>query len=368
MLVTGAAGGVGSVAVAVLAQLGYNVTASTGRPEEHDYLTRARRAEIIERGTLAEPSARRSNRSAGPARSTPSAATRSPRAARRCLHRRGRRLRPRRRHRPARPPSLPFILRGVSLPASTASDPARAAPRGLGPARRGPRPRPRHADRGHRPREVPDAAQASSTARCAGGSSSIPAASRSPPAASAAPGPRGRRPDMSALGRASAMSLLDDRPEQRRVVDRRRRSGRGANPRRPTAPGRTTSKTRPVTPADSGAGEPRDDRRDPARATSSPSPRRLALAHAEVLGHAGERGRGDGVDRDAVAAPAPSRGDDRERGDAGLGRAVVRLARRCRRCPTASVVLMIRASTVVAGLGPLAPVGGGVARSARRCP
>src|SRR5688500_3804904 len=39
VVVTGAAGGVGSVAVALLAKLGYEVIASTGRSEEHDYLT-----------------------------------------------------------------------------------------------------------------------------------------------------------------------------------------------------------------------------------------------------------------------------------------------------------------------------------------
>ncbi len=38
VVVTGAAGGVGSVAVAILANLGYQVTAVTGRPEQHDYL------------------------------------------------------------------------------------------------------------------------------------------------------------------------------------------------------------------------------------------------------------------------------------------------------------------------------------------
>ncbi|MGH6990149.1 MAG: acryloyl-CoA reductase, partial [Stellaceae bacterium] len=38
VLVTGAAGGVGSVAIAILAKLGHSVTASTGRPETHDYL------------------------------------------------------------------------------------------------------------------------------------------------------------------------------------------------------------------------------------------------------------------------------------------------------------------------------------------
>src|ERR1700682_535559 len=40
VVVTGAAGGVGSVAVALLAKLGFKVTASTGRPEEAAYLER----------------------------------------------------------------------------------------------------------------------------------------------------------------------------------------------------------------------------------------------------------------------------------------------------------------------------------------
>ena len=39
VLVTGAAGGVGSVATALLANLGYEVAAVTGRPETADYLT-----------------------------------------------------------------------------------------------------------------------------------------------------------------------------------------------------------------------------------------------------------------------------------------------------------------------------------------
>ena len=38
ILVTGAAGGVGSVAVAILAKLGFSVVAATGRPQEGDYL------------------------------------------------------------------------------------------------------------------------------------------------------------------------------------------------------------------------------------------------------------------------------------------------------------------------------------------
>ncbi|NLV81017.1 MAG: oxidoreductase [Rhodococcus sp.] len=52
VLVTGAAGGVGSVAVAVLAQLGYDVVASTGRPEEHDHLTGLGARSFLDRAEL----------------------------------------------------------------------------------------------------------------------------------------------------------------------------------------------------------------------------------------------------------------------------------------------------------------------------
>ena len=53
VVVTGAAGGVGSVAVAVLAELGYEVTASTGRLEsEGDYLRALGASEIVDRATL----------------------------------------------------------------------------------------------------------------------------------------------------------------------------------------------------------------------------------------------------------------------------------------------------------------------------
>jgi acrylyl-CoA reductase (NADPH) len=58
VLVTGAAGGVGSVAVAILAKLGYTVAASTGRLEEHDYLKSLGASEIVERKTLSEYSGR----------------------------------------------------------------------------------------------------------------------------------------------------------------------------------------------------------------------------------------------------------------------------------------------------------------------
>jgi len=58
VLVTGAAGGVGSVAVSILAKLGYTVAASTGRSEEHDYLKSLGASEIVERATLSEYSGR----------------------------------------------------------------------------------------------------------------------------------------------------------------------------------------------------------------------------------------------------------------------------------------------------------------------
>lgn len=57
ILVTGAAGGVGSVAIALLAKLGYKVVASTGRPETHDYLKGLGAADCIDRATLAEKGA-----------------------------------------------------------------------------------------------------------------------------------------------------------------------------------------------------------------------------------------------------------------------------------------------------------------------
>jgi acrylyl-CoA reductase (NADPH) len=52
VLVTGAAGGVGSVAIALLAKLGYHVMASTGRAEEESYLKHLGAAEIIPRSEL----------------------------------------------------------------------------------------------------------------------------------------------------------------------------------------------------------------------------------------------------------------------------------------------------------------------------
>lgn len=55
VLVTGAAGGVGSIATALLAARGHRVVCSTGRPEERDYLLSLGAAEIIDRDSLAHP-------------------------------------------------------------------------------------------------------------------------------------------------------------------------------------------------------------------------------------------------------------------------------------------------------------------------
>lgn len=55
VLVTGATGGVGSVAVAVLARLGYRVVAATGKLSEGDYLRHLGAADLIDRAELASP-------------------------------------------------------------------------------------------------------------------------------------------------------------------------------------------------------------------------------------------------------------------------------------------------------------------------
>lgn len=55
VLVTGANGGVGSYAVRILSKLGYSVAASTGRPQEADYLKELGASEIIDRASLSEP-------------------------------------------------------------------------------------------------------------------------------------------------------------------------------------------------------------------------------------------------------------------------------------------------------------------------
>ena len=58
ILVTGAAGGVGSVAVSILARLGYEVGASTGREAQHEYLKSLGATTIVARSDLSEPNKR----------------------------------------------------------------------------------------------------------------------------------------------------------------------------------------------------------------------------------------------------------------------------------------------------------------------
>jgi acrylyl-CoA reductase (NADPH) len=55
ILVTGAAGGVGTVAVVLLSHLGYRVFASTGRPEQAEFLQGLGAVDVIDRNTLSEP-------------------------------------------------------------------------------------------------------------------------------------------------------------------------------------------------------------------------------------------------------------------------------------------------------------------------
>ena len=55
IVVTGAAGGVGSVAVALLSNLGYTVVAVSGRPQESDYLKRLGATEVLERAAFSAP-------------------------------------------------------------------------------------------------------------------------------------------------------------------------------------------------------------------------------------------------------------------------------------------------------------------------
>jgi acrylyl-CoA reductase (NADPH) len=55
VLVTGASGGVGSVAVALLAKLGYKITAVTGRPEKRAYLQELGATEVVSREQMSKP-------------------------------------------------------------------------------------------------------------------------------------------------------------------------------------------------------------------------------------------------------------------------------------------------------------------------
>ena len=78
IVVTGAAGGVGSVAIAVLSKLGYHVIASTGRMSEADYLKSLGAAEVIDRAELSGAGQAAGQGALGRRRSTASARPRSP--------------------------------------------------------------------------------------------------------------------------------------------------------------------------------------------------------------------------------------------------------------------------------------------------
>lgn len=114
ILVTGATGGVGSVALVLLAGLGYTVAASTGRPQESGYLQALGAAQVIDRGMLSMPGkSLQSERWAGVVDSVGShtlanacAATRFNGAVAACGLAQGADL-------PAT--VLPFILRGITL-------------------------------------------------------------------------------------------------------------------------------------------------------------------------------------------------------------------------------------------------------------
>ena len=118
ILVTGAAGGVGSVAIAILSKLGYRVIASSGRKEsESDYLMGLGAAEVIDRAELSAPGRplgrERWAGVVGDSGRQPHAGERA--GARPATAARGGRLRPRPGHGPARQRRAPFIRRGVTL-------------------------------------------------------------------------------------------------------------------------------------------------------------------------------------------------------------------------------------------------------------
>ena len=126
-LVTGAAGGVGSMAISLFADKGWRVIASTGRASEAAYLKTLGADEIIDRATLSAPGqAARQGAMGGRGRQ------RRLDDARQCpgadpLRRRGRRLRPCRRHGPARDASRRSSCAASRSSGSTASIARRSA-------------------------------------------------------------------------------------------------------------------------------------------------------------------------------------------------------------------------------------------------
>ena len=125
-LVTGAAGGVGSMAISLFADKGWRVIASTGRASEAAYLKTLGADEIIDRATLSRPrQAARQGAMGGGGRQRRLDDARQ-RARADALRRRGRRLRPGRRHGPARDGRAVHPARRLAPRASTASIARRA--------------------------------------------------------------------------------------------------------------------------------------------------------------------------------------------------------------------------------------------------
>ena len=114
VIVTGAAGGVGSTAVALLAKLGYQVTASTGRPEEAGYLKGIGAAEMIPRAELTGP-VRPLAKERWAAGIDTVGSTTLANLVDDSLWRRGRCLRARRWHRPAGHGCALYSARGVAI-------------------------------------------------------------------------------------------------------------------------------------------------------------------------------------------------------------------------------------------------------------
>ena len=115
VVVTGAAGGVGSVAIALLAKLGFQVIASTGRREEADYLKGLGASEIIDRAELSGAGQAARQGALGRRHRLGRLHDARQRAVDDEIWRRGRRLRPRRRHGPAVERRPLHFARGVAF-------------------------------------------------------------------------------------------------------------------------------------------------------------------------------------------------------------------------------------------------------------
>ncbi len=138
-IVTGAAGGVGSVAIALLSKLGFQVIAATGRPQEADYLKSLGAAEILDRAELAGAPKRAGQGALGLRRQLRRLEHARQSAGDDEIWRRDRRLRARGRHGSADlgrtlHPARRFAARDRFRPM-----PATLAPRGLAAARARPR-------------------------------------------------------------------------------------------------------------------------------------------------------------------------------------------------------------------------------------